>query len=66
MVESTGRRRKREGSTCGPKADVEGHVEVSITGGEVKTGLTTKGPDREQLCQGDSQKLGVDSSCHPY
>ena len=38
-----------EGGAWLTKAAVEGHVDVAATGGEVKRGITTKGPYGHEL-----------------
>ena len=47
LLRRRGDRRKGEGRTWVAKANVEGHVEATILGGEVETCLPTKRPDRE-------------------
>ena len=53
--------RIEEGGTWLTKAEVEGDVDESAASGEVEGGFTTTVPNRNELCQRGSHKLGARS-----
>ena len=50
-------RREGVGGTWMTKVAVESNICDTISGGEVKAGFTTQGPDRDKLCHRGHHKL---------